>query len=57
MEMLQLVIHNIWEGLSNTYVPILDITFKTFLVGQLLLFVLVGLLNFFLGKDAPASKT
>ena len=51
MEILANVWELIWQGLEEYEVPILNISFKTFLVGQLLLIFLIGLLKFFLGMS------
>ena len=56
MELLANVINHIWDGLETYEVPILNMSFKTFLVGQMILFVLVGLLNWFIGKHGETEK-
>lgn len=56
MEMFAEVWRLIWEGLSQYEVPILNMTFKTFLVGQLLLIFLIGLLKVFLGFSQSDGK-
>ena len=55
MELLAHTISKLWEQLDLYNVPILDITFKEFLVGILMLFVLVGIFNFFMGKHYEST--
>ena len=58
MELFAGMIQKLWEQLDTAEVPILEITFKEFLVGVLILKAVIDILNFFLGKvTSPVSKT
>ena len=58
MELFWGMFQKLWEQLDTAEVPILEITFKEFLVGVLILKAVVDILNFFLGKvTSPVTKT
>lgn len=58
MELFAEMIRTLWQQLDTAEVPILEITFKEFLVGVLILKCIIDILNFFLGKvTSPVTKT
>lgn len=55
MELITNTFSSIWTALEAATVPILNIPFTTFLLGQLILFSLIGLLNFLFGKHGDSK--
>lgn len=58
MELFAGMIQSLWQELDTATVPIIDVSFKTFLISVLILKCVIDLLNFFLGKvTSPVTKT
>ena len=55
MELITHVFSEIWTALDTVNVPIVNVSFKTFLVAILIMSFLVSLLNFFLGKGGDSK--
>lgn len=58
MEDVGTMFNQIWTGLSNLTVPIINVPITTFLLSLFILNIVFGLLNFFLGKrgDSKGDK-
>lgn len=55
MEVIKTVFTNIWNGLETLTIPIVNCSLRTFLLALLLLNIVFGLLNFFLGKHGDSK--
>lgn len=58
MEIFAGMIRELWAQLDTATVPILDVSFKTFLISVLILKCVIDICNFLLGKvTSPVTKT
>ena len=55
MEIVTALFSALWSGLDDITVPIVNVSFKTFLIAILIMSFLVSLLNFFLGKGGDSK--
>lgn len=56
MEMITELISTIWTELDNVTVPIIDVSFKSFLLGVLVVSIVIDVLNYFLGKQLDSKE-
>lgn len=55
MEIISTMFSSLWTGLDEYTVPLVNLTIKEFLIAIFILFMLVQILNFFLGKHGDGK--